>query len=79
MKDACQNHLTIELPPDQKKRITYDSPKLTVEDDGYNGVQADLKPKPAPTPVPAPAPKVELPPCEDSDDAPVVAEVTIHS
>ena len=36
LKDKPGNNVTIEMPAAQRKKVTFDSPKLTVEDEGFN-------------------------------------------
>ena len=36
MKDNKNNHLTIDMPADHKKKISYNSPKLEVVDHGFD-------------------------------------------
>ena len=40
MKDKLQNDVTIEMPAHEKKRITFESPTLTVQDAGFDPVEA---------------------------------------
>ena len=40
MKDKLQNDVTIEMPAHEKKKITFESPTLTVQDAGFDPVEA---------------------------------------